>query len=144
MLEEASYYLSDYVRYEAILIEISHHISIDDNQLDIYSEELSDFIVEVGASVESLSKYLHSYAADRFINQRIPTIKRPDKFPEFKHNESFETVALFALESLWQLSHKEIIINSPSIHLTEETRILIPFGFLIKLQIYNLLVFITI
>ena len=130
MLEEASYYLSDYVRYEAILIEISHHISIDDNQLNIYSEELSDFIVEVGASVESLSKYLHSYAADRFINQQIPTIKRPDKFPEFKSNESFETVALFALESLWQLSHKEIIINSPSIHLTEETRILIPFGFL--------------
>ena len=134
MLQEASYYLSDYIRYESILLEISHHISINDDQLNIYSEELSDFIVKVGASVESLSKYLHSYLNDCFThqitNQNIPLIKRLDKFPEFKKNESFETVALLALESIWQLSHKEIIINSPSIHLTEETRVLIPFRFL--------------
>lgn len=42
MLQEASYYLSDYIRYESILLEISHHISINDDQLNIYSEELSD------------------------------------------------------------------------------------------------------
>ena len=130
MLKEASYYLSDYNRYESILIEISHHISINDDQLNIYSEELADFIVKVGASVESLSKYLHSYLTDRFTNQKTPIIKRPDNFHEFKRNESFETEALPALEAVWQLSYKEIMINSPLIHLTEKTKLLIPFSFL--------------
>lgn len=130
MLKEASYYLSDYNRYESILIEISHHISINDDQLNIYSEELADFIVKVGASVESLSKYLHSYLTDCFNNQKFPIIKRPDNFREFKRNESFETEALPALEAVWQLSYKEIMINSPLIHLTEKTKLLIPFSFL--------------
>lgn len=126
MLAKASYFLSNYQRYEQHFLEISHHVCIDDNQLNVYSDELADLIVNTVSSVESCSKYLHEYL---FKQQESSSIEAKNIRP-FKSDESFEKQALSVLEQKWQLSKKQVIISAESIHLSEKYRTITPFNFL--------------
>ena len=126
MLEKASYFLSNYQRYEQHFLEISHHVCIDDNQLNVYSDELADLIVNTVSSVESCSKYLHEYL---FKQQESSSIEAKNIRP-FKPDESFEKQALSVLEQKWQLSKKQVIISAESIHLSERYCTITPFNFL--------------
>lgn len=128
MLAKASYFLSNYQRYEQHFLEISHHVCIDDNQLNVYSDELADLIVNTVSSVESCSKYLHEYL---FKQQESSSIEAEAKnIRPFKPDESFEKQALSVLEQKWQLSKKQVIISAESIHLSEKYRTITPFNFL--------------
>lgn len=127
MLAKASYFLSNYQRYEQHFLEISHHVCIDDNQLNVYSDELADLIVNTVSSVESCSKYLHEYL---FKQQQESSSIEAKNIRPFKPDESFEKQALSVLEQEWQLSKKQVIISAESIHLSEKYRTITPFNFL--------------
>lgn len=127
MLAKASYFLSNYQRYEQHFLEISHHVCIDDNQLNVYSDELADLIVNTVSSVESCSKYLHEYL---FKQQQESSSIEAKNIRPFKPDESFEKQALSVLEQKWQLSKKQVIISAESIHLSERYCTITPFNFL--------------
>ena len=116
MLEKAPYFISNYQRQEQIFLEISHHIYIDDVQYYVYSDELSDLIVNTVSLIESAAKYLHEY---------LSTCE-PNSTKTFNNNEDFDFVALKVLNKRWNLSQKEIHVVAPSIHTSDKYKIITP------------------
>lgn len=116
MLEKAPYFISNYQRQEQIFLEISHHIYIDDIQYYVYSDELSDLIVNTVSLIESGAKYLHEY---------LSTCE-PDSTKTFNNNEDFDFVALNVLNKRWNLSQKEIHVIAHSIHISDKYRTITP------------------
>ena len=127
-----SYYLNAYARQEKQFFDISQHITINNSQLNVYSAELADHIVNSVSLIEGVSNDLYAK-----ICRNIKNIKNTEERKELirflsdrgfpysenisnKDREAFETKSLRALEVLWQLSHKQLYINASSIHLTQE------------------------
>ena len=116
MLEKAPYFISNYQRQEQIFLEISHHIYIDDVQYYVYSDELSDLIVNTVSLIESGAKYLHEYLS----------ICEPNSTKTFNNNEDFDFVALKVLNKRWNLAQKEIYVIAPSIHTSDKYKTITP------------------
>lgn len=64
MLKNTSFYISDYYRYEKEFLDISTHICIDDQQLNVYSLVLADLIINIFSNIEGISKELLTYITD--------------------------------------------------------------------------------
>ena len=120
------YYLNAYARQEKRFFEISQHITINHAQLNVYSAELADHIVNSVSLIEGISNELYAKICldikANMTEDQIETLVKQG-FPYSKDisindREAFETKSLRALEFLWQLSHKQLQINAYSINLT--------------------------
>ena len=52
-------YWMSYIKFEQRVIELSHIISFDDNQMSVYSNEIADLILSVMSKVESVLKDIY-------------------------------------------------------------------------------------
>lgn len=116
MLEKAPYFISNYQRQEQMFLSISHHIYIDDMQYYVYSDELSDLIVNTVSLIESGAKYLHEYLS----------ICEPDSTKTFNDSEDFDFIALKELNKRWSLSQKELHVIAYSIHTSDKYKTITP------------------
>ena len=124
------YYLNAYARQEKRFFDISQHITINNAQLNVYSAELADHIVNSVSLIEGISNELYARICldmlDMKEDQIQPLIDQgfpddlKDKSISINDRKAFETKSLRALEVLWQLSHKQLQINAYSIHLTRD------------------------
>lgn len=124
MLKNTSFYISDYYRYEKEFLDISTHICIDDQQLNVYSLVLADLIINIFSNIEGISKELLTYITDICLS----TEEKEKLEQDLQKNPSAAFyIALDYLDKIWFLSAKELIIYSTSIHISKDNRILIPF-----------------
>ncbi|MBP1222901.1 hypothetical protein [Flavobacterium sp. 1355] len=84
-----------YKNLEAGVLNLSYSIHIDDNQLNVYSSQISDLILRASAEIESISKELYK------LNGGTKTTKI-----------RYDTDALEHLNSLWKLEQKVALISS--------------------------------
>jgi len=99
-----NFYWPIYKSLERELIELSNLIHIDDRQLEIYSIKIAELLLRTCVEIESISKALY------FENGGV---KDDD------NNLFFDTDCLNLLETLWQLSKKQIQISSINFYFTK-------------------------
>lgn len=124
MLKNTPFYISDYYRYEKEFLDISTHICIDDQQLNVYSLVLADLIINIFSNIEGISKELYAYITDIFLSA-----EEKEKLEQYeqKNPSAAFYIALDYLDKIWFLSAKELIISSDSIYISKYNRILTPF-----------------
>ncbi|UPQ77076.1 hypothetical protein [Chryseobacterium nepalense] len=84
-----------YKNLERGVLDLSYSIHIDDNQLNVYSSQISDLILRASAEIESISKELYKQ------NGGTKTT-----------NIKYDTDALAHLIPLWRLESKIVLISS--------------------------------
>ena len=145
-IDSISKYIGNYHRYEEKFLEITNHIYIDEHQINVYSLELADLIVNVFSSIEGLSKDIYKYLSDEetgtevlicFEQRRKDKIrKRLSRNQSDQDNQStneitipepkFDYDALKALDLIWSLFSKKIKVSSDLIYLDEELSSITP------------------
>ena len=128
MLKNTPFYISDYYRYEKEFLDISTHICIDDQQLNVYSLVLADLIINIFSNIEGISKELYAYITDIFLSAE-ESAEEKEKLEQYeqKNPSAAFYIALDYLDKIWFLSAKELIISSDSIYISKYNRILTPF-----------------
>lgn len=128
MLKNTPFYISDYYRYEKEFLDISTHICIDDQQLNVYSLVLADLIINIFSNIEGISKELYAYITDILLSAEEKE-KEKEKLEQYeqKNPSAAFYIALDYLDKIWFLSAKELIISSDSIYISKYNRILTPF-----------------
>lgn len=86
-----------YKNLETGTIKLSYSIHIDDQQLNVYSSNISDMILRASAEIESISKELYK----RNGGTKVEKIR-------------YDSDALELLNDLWKLDKKIVIISSPN------------------------------
>ncbi|WP_276379883.1 hypothetical protein [Flavobacterium sp. H4147] len=84
-----------YKNLEMGVLTLSYSIHIDDNQLNVYSSQISDLILRASAEIESISKELYK------LNGGTKTSKI-----------KYDSDALEHLNALWKLDQKVVLISS--------------------------------
>lgn len=84
-----------YKNLEIGVINLSYSIHIDDNQLNVYSSQISDLILRASAEIESISKELYKSNG----GTKTSKIK-------------YDSDALEHLNNLWKLDLKSVIITA--------------------------------
>ncbi|MDP5200224.1 MULTISPECIES: hypothetical protein [Flavobacterium] len=84
-----------YKNLELGVLNLSYSIHIDDNQLNVYSSQISDLILRASAEIESISKELYKS------NGGLKTSKI-----------KYDSDALEHLNNLWKLDLKSVIVTS--------------------------------
>lgn len=85
-----------YKNLEAEMVKLFYSIHIDDNQLDVYSSQISDLILRASIEIESVSKELYKANGGT-------------KVKNIKYDED----AIKHLNSIWKLECKKVVISSP-------------------------------
>lgn len=87
-----------YLRLERSVEELTHSIHINDEQLDVYSSEIADLIIRIGAEIEAISK----------------SIYRRDFDSQMDAKAKFDDVALKGLTRSWKIDQKVAILTHPN------------------------------
>ena len=90
-------YWSVYKRLENELVNASHVVYYDDNQLNVYSELMLELLLRIAIEIEAISKEL-------YICNDGPAYDDESKM-------YFDTVCLKYLNDKWNLEEKEIFIT---------------------------------
>lgn len=131
-------YWGSYRQIEKRLIELSHTIYIDDDQLNVYSSEIADMILSVSSKIESVLKDIfenHFYVF--MVDQDLKPLSKASKTKFNISNWSrkswkYDHDCLREIESKLLLSKKEVIVNSPNFHFKKHTNTLRPFAKIIN------------
>lgn len=110
-------YWSVYKNLEKEIMDITKHIHIDDNQMNVYSMHIGDLIVRCATEIESLSKELYRMNGG------------PQLFDETgKERELyFDTDCIKYLNDIWGVCKKKIIVSCVTMYYEkEENRIICP------------------
>lgn len=105
-------YWSVYQNLEKELIELTNHIHVDDNQINVYSMKIAELLIRASIEFESLAKEL-------YINNGGP--KADD------NNLFFDTDCMKHLNSLWKLESKKVQVVSNNFYFNnDENKLLSP------------------
>ena len=102
-----------YKNIERELIALSWVISIDDDQVKVYSMKIADLLVSTSVAIEALAKELFIKTNGRPVNPKTV-------------NPYFDSDCICHLNGLWQIEKKELIISAPSFYLSEKMRTITP------------------
>ncbi|NRB18920.1 MAG: hypothetical protein HRU33_15495 [Rhodobacteraceae bacterium] len=98
MSNSINQYWPIYRRLEKSVDDLTHSIHICDDQLDVYSSEIADLIIRIGAEVEAISK----------------SIYRRDFDTDMQADAKFDDVAIKRFVREWKLNQKIAILSHPN------------------------------
>ncbi|WP_170330201.1 hypothetical protein [Ruegeria arenilitoris] len=93
-----------YRRLEQSVDNLTHSIHVCDDQLDVYSSEIADLIIRIGAEIEAISK----------------SIYRRDFDEHVAANSKFDDVAIKRFVRDWKLDKKVAILSHPNCFCSEK------------------------
>lgn len=133
-------YWNSYRLLENQLLRLSHSISFDDNQINVYSSELADIINSACIKIESLAKDIYEehiwpFQMDSDIVPISFTDGKPkksaDKFvPEkwVRDKWKFDYHCLVEIDRKFSLSKKRIELKTERFHFSKYGSTILPFG----------------
>jgi|SRR5690554_1803967 len=130
-----SYWMS-YIKFEQRVIELSHIISFDDNQMSVYSNEIADLILSVMSKVESVLKDIYErniypYEFDNQIaEQYSDSYFFKEKVESKKRTKWTLKKCLNALNSKVGLDKKYLTLRENFFRFNNYSNNIIPFGYL--------------
>ena len=106
-------YWSIYLRLEKEILNTTHIVRYDDNQLSVYSELYAELLIRTAVEIEAISKEL-------YLNNGGPCIPIEDEM-------YFDTKCLKYLNEIWNLEEKEIYVTGSGFYFeNEENKVLHP------------------
>ena len=109
MSKSINQYWPIYRRLERSIDDLSYSIHICDDQLDVYSSEIADLIIRIGAEVEAISKAIYRKEFD----------------PQMPGDAHFDETAIKRFVKDWKLDQKVAILSHPNCFCSN--RVLLPF-----------------
>lgn len=109
MSNSINQYWPIYRRIERSVDQITHSIHVCDNQMDVYSSEIADLIIRIGAEVEAISKAIY----------------RRDVDAQMPDDTKFDDVAIKYFINRWKLDQKVAILSHPNCFCSD--RLFFPF-----------------
>lgn len=128
-------YWSSYRLLENQLVRISHSISFDDNQMDVYSSELADIINTACVKIESLAKDIYDEHVWPFQKDRdeVPASYKKDPY-KFNVEEwtrdkwYYDYNCLVEIDRKFSLSKKRICLKHHRFNFFKYGSTILPFG----------------
>ena len=100
-------YIKDFIYFESKILELDYNSRLDDSRLEEHSLGMANVIIDIGSSIESISKELHQYLYEQDSNI----------FPAYTNrHENFDYYALAALDITLALSEKKLKFKQDFIH----------------------------
>ena len=106
-------YIKDFIHFENKFLELDYSSKLDDAKLQESSLGMANMIIDIGSSIESISKELHQYLYEQDNSIR----------PAYRDQENFDYHAFAALDHILVLSEKKLEFNTDFIHSNEHQQI---------------------
>lgn len=126
-------YWNSFRLLENQLLRLSHSISFDDDQINVYSSELADIINSACIKIESLAKdiYEEHIWPFQFDHDIVPPSSTAKKFqPEkwVRDKWKFDYHCLIEIDHKFSLSNKRIELKTERFHFSKYGSTILPFG----------------
>ena len=118
--ENKNSFWPEYKNLEKQVIDLTNHVCFCDEQVNVFSRENSNLILQIGSEIESISKELHRRYYDESKKKFKLEVDKLKKHTRNPNKLQFDYDCLADLDTMWLLRKKEICVTGVNFYFRNE------------------------